>query len=141
MAKEKKIKHKEHKSKHHFDVNNKNLEHLKLIIVLVKKGHGDATNQLLLENGVVTTTMHYVYGTNDNYVKELFGGSEDKTKEGILAVVSESKYKQVRDALENRFLISSASKGVLLTFDISSMAGVLAYKFLTDYEGAMKYGK
>jgi len=123
-----------------FDANNPNLEKLKLIVCFVKKGHGVATNELILENGASMSVMLYAEGTKEKYVADIFGG-EEKSQEGIIALVSEKKYPQLREVLDNRFSISFASRGILLAFDIKSMAGVLAYKFLTDYEGATKYAK
>jgi len=122
-----------------FDAKGNNKK-LKCLLVFVKKGHGVATNELLLENGCSMTTMMYAEGTRDKYVLNILGDKQN-AQEAILAICREDRYPAIKEALETRFIISAASKGSLLAFDITSMAGVLAYKFLSDYEGVNNYGK
>jgi len=134
--------------KKHIHINNKKLdtkfspnklEKLKFIIVVVKKGHGVATNELMLEEGCSMTVNLYGEGTKEKYVMDILGG-EEKNKECILGLISEKKYPSLKERLDNRFTISQASKGTLIAIDVASMAGVLAYKFISDYVGAKKYG-
>lgn len=119
---------------------NGNLERLKVIMIIVKKGHGIAINNLLLENGVSMTSLFFAEGTRQRYITDIFGG-EESHKEAILAVVPEKKYRVIKNLLINRFSVSNASKGVMLAINIEKMVGVLAYKYLSDYEGVLKYGK
>ena len=119
---------------------NKNLDHLKLLIIFVKKGHGIAINQLLLDRGVAMTTIMYAEGAREKYVLDVLG-AEQSQKEAVIAIVNEKKYKRIYESIEARFLISQASNGVLLTFNIKSLAGVLAYKYLSDYGRKNNYGK
>lgn len=121
-----------------FDVNNIH-DKLFLIMIFVKKGHGDATNNLLLENGVSMTTKLYAFGTKTTYAKDIFGG-EEKNKEAIFSIIPQSKCQLIHKALEDRFEHYPAAQGVVLVFNIKSFAGVLAYKYLTDYEGALQNG-
>ncbi len=118
----------------------KNLEKLKYLIVVVKKGHGLAVNQLLLTNGAAMSTLLYAEGTKDKYVADILGG-EESSKECVLALVNEKYYPNIKHLLDLRFTVSAASKGILITFDVASMAGVLAYKFSADFEGARNYGR
>ena len=119
--------------------NNNKLEHLKMILLFVKKGHATPINDIILVTGGSMTTRFYAYGTKEKYVVDILGG-EEKNKEGILALIPESKYNDTRGALVTYFKLYPNAQGVLLTFNISALAGVVAYKFLTDYEGANQYG-
>jgi len=118
----------------------KNLAKLKMLVVIVKKGHGIAVNDLLLENGASMSTVIFAEGTKNKYVMDILGG-EENDKECIMTIINENYYLNIKNVLKERFSISQASKGVLLCFDVDSMAGVLAYKFLADFQGAKKYGK
>jgi len=135
-----KIKHNHHKVNNQTKFAPAKLDKLKFIIVVVRKGHGVATNQLMLENGCSMTTNLYGEGTKEKYVMDILGG-EEKDKECILGLVSEKKYPKLKESLDIRFTISQTSKGILLAFDVESMAGVLAYKYISDFVGAKKYGR
>ena len=56
-------------------------------------------------------------------------------------MIAEDKYKELHKALQTYFSAYRNSQGVMLTFDVNSLAGVVAYKFLSDYEGADNYDK
>ncbi len=116
----------------------KKLERLKTLIVVVKKGHGTPVSNLILDEGASMTTLFFAFGTKQTYVADIFGG-EEQNKEAILAIVPEHRYRKIRLSLESYFATYRASQGIALIFDVSSLAGVVAYKFLADYEGADKY--
>lgn len=125
------------KDRPHFDINTKH-EKLKFVLILVKKGHGNATNDLLLDLGVSMTTLFYASGTKQKYITDILSNDE-QSKEGIFAVVPQHLIKLLQKALASRFHAYPNSQGVVLVFDISALAGIFAYKYLTDYEGAYKY--
>lgn len=125
---------------------NKNFEHnkkivkLKFLIIIVRKGQGVAISSLLIENGAAMTAISFAQGTKEKYVVDIFGGDEQH-KEVITAVINEKRYENVKSAIKYRFGVSNSSKGVLLAFDIAACAGVSAYKYLSDFEGAFNNGK
>ncbi|MCQ2793907.1 MAG: hypothetical protein MJ207_00830 [Bacilli bacterium] len=123
-----------------FDANEKH-PGFKLCLFLMKKGHGVPTNDLLLENGVNLTLLLYAQGTKNATFASLFSGNETNTREAIFALVPHNKVTRVREAFIERFSRYPEGTCTLLTFEVSALAGVLAYKFLTDYEGAEKYGE
>ena len=118
----------------------KNVDRLKMGIILVKKGHGVAINNLLFDHGVAMSVLSYAEGAREKYVADILGG-EQLQIEVIFTVMNEKKIKEIKKALHERFVISKDSVGVMFVFDIKSMAGVLAYKYLADFGGASKYGK
>ena len=118
----------------------KNVDHLKMGIIFVKRGHGVAINNLLFDQGVAMTTLLYGEGTREKYVADILGGEESKM-EAIIAVFNEKRLRDIKKALHERFIISKDSVGVMFVFNVKSMAGVLAYKYLSDFGGANKYGK
>ena len=85
------------------------------------------------------SALLYGEGTREKYVADILGGEEHKI-EAIFTVMNEKKIKEIKKALHERFIISKDSVGVMFVFDIKSMAGVLAYKYLADFGGASKYG-
>lgn len=113
-------------------------EKIKLVLIFVKRGHGVSTNNLLITYGASMTSMFYAEGTKQKYITDILGG-EEKNKEAILTIVSASRCKRIQSALQSYFAAYPSAQGVALVFDIKSLAGVLAYKFLTDYEGAKQY--
>ena len=118
----------------------RNVDHLKMGIIFVRRGHGVAINNLLFDHGVAMTTLLYGEGTREKYVADILGGEESKI-EAILTVFNEKKLKDIKKALHDRFIISKDSVGVMFVFNVKKMAGVLAYKYLADFGGANKYGK
>lgn len=125
-------------SKKKFDP--KHVDRLKMGIILVRKGHGVAINNLLFDHGVAMSVLLYAEGARQKYVADILGGEEQKV-EAILTIMNEKKIKEIKNALHTRFVISKDSVGAMLIFDVKSMAGVLAYKYLADFGGANKYGK
>ena len=117
----------------------KHADNLKMGIILVKKGHGVAINNLLFDHGVAMSLLLYAEGARQKYVADILGGEEQRI-EAIVAVMNEKKIKEIKSALQMRFDISKDSVGAMLIFDVKSMAGVLAYKYLADFGGASKYG-
>lgn len=121
-----------------FDANN--VDKLKAGLIFVKKGHGVAINNLLFDHGVAMTTLLFGEGTREKYVADILGAEESKV-EVIFTVFKEKKLAEIKKALHERFVISKDSIGLMIVFDVKSMAGVLAYKYLADFGGADKYGK
>lgn len=117
----------------------KKADRLKMGIILVKRGHGVAINELLFQHGVAMSTLLYAEGAREKYVADILGGEQHQI-EVIFTIMNEKKVKAIKEALHTRFIISKDSVGVMFVFDIKSMAGVLAYKYLSDFGGASKYG-
>lgn len=117
----------------------KRADRLKMGVILVRKGHGVAINNLLFDHGVAMSLLLYAEGARQKYVADILGGEEQRL-EVIIAVMNEKKLKEIKSALQMRFDISKDSVGAMLVFDVKSMAGVLAYKYLADFGGASKYG-
>lgn len=126
----------QHKS---FNANEKH-PGFRLCLFLLKKGYGVPTNDLLLENGVNLTLLLYAEGTRNATFASLFSGNTTNSREAIFALVPHDKLTRVREACIERFSRYPEGSCALLTFEVTALAGVLAYKFLTDYEGAEKYG-
>ncbi|MCQ2792091.1 MAG: hypothetical protein MJ208_01050 [Bacilli bacterium] len=116
----------------------RNADRLKMGLIFVKKGHGVAINNLLFDHGVAMTALLFGEGTREKYVADILGGEESKI-EVIIAVFNEKKINEIKEALHTRFVISRDSVGLMIVFDVKSMAGVLAYKYLSDFGGAAKY--
>ena len=110
-----------------------NIKKLKVLFILVQKGKGDIIRAFLIKNGVSMTMNFFAEGIKKNYVMDIL--EDDKNREVIFTIVSDDKYKMIYDFLESRFLFEKSMNGMLLTFNILSMAGTTAYKFLSNFEG------
>lgn len=124
--------------KEKFDKTN-NIEKLKLLLIVVNKGRAIGINNMLIKKGVSFTTAFYGEGTADRYLLSAFTG--EKEKEIILCLVKESLVDDIKKETEHRFSVSEAAKGVMIVIDLLSMAGISAYKFVSNFEGSKTYGK
>ena len=124
--------------KEKFDKTN-NIEKLKLLLIVVNKGRAIGINNMLIKKGVTFTTAFYGEGTADRYLLSAFTG--EKEKEIILCLVKESLVDDIKKEIEHRFSVSEAAKGVMIVIDLLSMAGISAYKFVSNFEGSKTYGK
>lgn len=123
-----------------FDQENKNLAKLKLLVIIVKRGQGNAINQILFDCNSASSFITFGEGTKYKYLVDILGGEEDK-KEVIFSIINENNYAKIKEKITARFNVSKAAKGVMLCIDINSIASVFAYKYLSDFEGVNVYGK
>ncbi len=139
----KKIKEKGNKksveSKPSFESENK-IERLKLLVIIVNRNQGQFFVSRFLENDISAVFEVYGKGTAPKEIYELVGLNDSK-KDLVLGIIKESDLDKYMKIINERFSFSPTSKGVAFTIKISSMAGVIMYKFLTNNKERIKNGK
>lgn len=134
----KKIKN-ENNNKSSFESENK-IEKLKILIIIVNRNQGQFFVNRFLENGLSAVFEVYGKGTAPKEIYELVGLSDSK-KDLVLCLIKESDLEKYKCIIEERFSFSRTSKGIAFTIKVSSMAGVVMYKFLTNNRERIKNGK
>ena len=134
----KKIKN-ENNNKSSFESENK-IEKLKILIIIVNRNQGQFFVNRFLENGLSAVFEVYGKGTAPKEIYELVGLSDSK-KDLVLCLIKDSDLEKYKCIIYERFAFSRTSKGIAFTIKVSSMAGVVMYKFLTNNRERIKNGK
>lgn len=100
---------------------------IKMFIIVVPNGQAEAIikilNSIEVSVSVVTNGMGtYVTKNNVNASK----------KQILFTFVTHEKVEEFTQLMKKRFNFSSATKGAAFSINISSIAGVTVYKFLTN---------
>ncbi len=107
------------------------LSKLKLFIIIVNYGQADAIIKKLesIEVGASFTITGQGTGSRDIY--EVIGLTDTK-KQVILTIIKEENTAKIKDLLENRFKVSRAAKGVAFSIKMTSIVGVVMYRYLAN---------
>ncbi|MCR5490543.1 MAG: hypothetical protein K6F32_00235 [Bacilli bacterium] len=100
-----------------------------LVMVFVNNEQGSYVVNLLKQNEAYFCCVMKGYGTAPNDLYEAFGMGDLK-KEAVLSIIKADRWPTVKLALEGRFQISKAAKGVGFAIPLDSVAGVSIYKML-----------
>ena len=79
-------------------------------------------------------TVLYGRGTAPTEIAHMLGLVDDK-KAVILSVVSEDKINEILARYEDKFFKTKNGRGIAFTIPISSVIGVVVYRFLANLEG------
>jgi len=104
---------------------------LKILVTIVERNKSDFYLSALEGFDVNLQTLIYANGTADKDIAQVLGLS-DTTKAVILSVVKEEKVKEILATYEDRYFKTKRGKGVAFTIPISSVIGVMVYKFLLN---------
>lgn len=116
------------------------LEQLKLFMIVVNSGQGNAIVKYLFDLGVAAAFATNGEGTATN-TSDIFNVTGSR-KQVVWALVPVSKVDSLKKKLHDRFKLSFASQGMALSIDVSTIVGVTLYKFLTGMDmGGLKDGK
>ena len=107
------------------------LSKLKLFIIIVNYGQADAIIKKLesAESGASFTIAGQGTGSKDIY--EVIGLTDTK-KQVILTITKEENTAKIKNLLENRFKVSRAAKGVAFSIKMTSIVGVVMYRYLAN---------
>lgn len=107
-------------------------EKLYLLMCIVNDGQGNAIKDIAFGKGNgAAAYLSHGKGTASNDLYEVLWFSNE-SKQVIFAPVRGNKWLETKEALEKRFAVSNYSKGVGAIFQIDSMIGRSAYKFLAN---------
>ena len=104
---------------------------LKILVTIVERNKSDFYLSALEGFDVNLQTLIYANGTANKDIAQVLGLS-DTTKAVILSVVQEEKVKEILATYEDKYFKTKRGKGVAFTIPISSVIGVMVYKFLLN---------
>ena len=104
---------------------------LKILVTIVERNKSDFYLSALEGFDVNLQTLIYANGTANKDIAQVLGLS-DTTKAVILSVVQEEKIKEILATYEDKYFKTKRGKGVAFTIPISSVIGVMVYKFLLN---------
>ena len=106
-------------------------EKLKVLVTIVERNKAQFYADILEGYDVNLQTIIYGRGTLPNELKKYLN-SFDQQKAVLLSIVNESRVKEILAAYEDKYFKVKHGKGIAFTFPISSVIGVMIYKFLTN---------
>ena len=104
---------------------------LKVLVTIVERNKSDFYLSALEGFDVNLQTLIYANGTANKDIAAVLGLS-DTSKAVILSIVQEDKVKEILAAYEDKYFKTKRGKGVAFTIPISSVIGVMVYKFLLN---------
>ena len=102
---------------------------LKILVTIVERSKADFYLSALEGFDVNLQTLIYAKGTATKDIASLIG-LQDDNKAAIFSVVKEEKIKEILATYEDKYFKTKRGKGVAFTLPISSVIGVMVYKFL-----------
>lgn len=112
-------------------------EKLKLLFTIVSRKKTDYFIDLISDYEVNMQSVVYAKGTAPSDIAH-FLGLEDNDKSVILSVIKESRETEIIDILDERFKTVKDGKGISFTIPLTSVIGVLIYKFLSNQKEDLK---
>lgn len=107
---------------------------LKILVTIIDRKKTDFYLSVLEGYDVNMQSVVYARGTAPSDIIDYLGLS-DNTKSVILSVVSEDRIKDILAAYEDKYFKTKNGKGVAFTIPISSVIGVMVYRFLSNKGG------
>lgn len=104
---------------------------LKLLFTIVDRSKGDFYLSALEGYDVNMQTVIYGNGTAPTEALNLLGLNDAK-KAIIISCVKENKVKEIMAAYEDKYFKTKNGKGIAFTIPVSSVIGVMVYKFLVN---------
>ena len=104
---------------------------LKILVTIVERSKSDFYLSALEGFDVNMQTLVYAKGTASKEIAGLVGLNDD-IKAMILSIVKEEKIKEILATYEDKYFKTKRGKGVAFTIPISSVIGVMVYKFLLN---------
>ena len=105
-------------------------QRMDLIITIVSRGKGEAVLDVLRDCHILQNTICHGHGTAPSSILEVLGlGATDK--DIILSFVKAETSKKIIRNISKKLEFSKPGHGIAFTVPLESIAGVVAFKFLT----------
>lgn len=105
-------------------------EKIDIIFTIVSRGKGETVVDLLRDNGVLISTTSLGRGTAPSSILEMLGlGATEK--DIIISFVKNEDSKKILKIIAEKLDFAKPGKGISFTVPIQSVAGIMAFKFLT----------
>ena len=116
----------------------KSPDKLKLLITVVNRVKSEYYADLIQSFGANIQCFVSSKGTAQNEMIDIIGLADDR-KSTILSVNREERAQELLDTLAKRFNTIKDGKGIAFTVPMSSVVGVLAYRFLADKRETQRF--
>lgn len=110
---------------------NSGVKKIKLLITIVDRNKADLYVNLLEDFEVNIQLVLHGNGTVDNETLELLG-LQEKDKAVIISCIKVDNEKKILDFLDEKFEKIKNGKGIAFTVPMSSVIGVMVYRFLSN---------
>ncbi len=105
-------------------------QRMDLIFTVVSRGKGENVLDLLREDGILQNVICHGHGTAPSSILEMLGlGSSEK--DVVLSFVKNENSKKIIKHISERMEFSKPGKGIAFIVPLQSVAGIMAFKFLT----------
>ena len=105
-------------------------QRMDLVITIVSRGKGETVLDVFRENKILQNVICHGHGTAPSSILEMLGlGATDK--DIILSFVKVENSKIIIKNISKKLEFSKPGHGIAFTVPLESIAGVVAFKFLT----------
>ena len=105
-------------------------EKIDVIFSIVSKGKGENVMDITRESGALVNLICHGRGPAPSSILEMLGlGATEK--EVVLSFVKNKKSAEVLDKISKGLEFAKPGKGIAFTVPLQSVAGIMAFKFLT----------
>lgn len=105
-------------------------ERLDAVITIVSRGKGETVVDLARENGVINNLLSQGRGTAPSSMLEMLGlGATEK--DVVFSFVRDEQSRDIIDKIAKKLDFSKPGNGISFTVPLQSVAGIMAFKFLT----------
>lgn len=105
-------------------------ERLDAVITIVSRGKGEIVVDLARENGVINNLLSQGRGTAPSSMLEMLGlGATEK--DVVFSFVRDEQSRDIVDKIAKKLDFSKPGNGISFTVPLQSVAGIMAFKFLT----------
>lgn len=113
-------------------------EKLKLLVTVVNRVKSEYYADLIQGFGANLQCFVSASGTADSRMLDVIGLADDR-KSVIFSIVREDAAGEILETLANKFETIRYGRGIAFTVPLSSVIGVLAYRFLADKRDTQRF--
>ena len=106
---------------------------LLLLVTIVSRNQGAYFTDTFSKHGASLSISMFAHSMPPADIISLLGNESTTKKDLVLTIVRKNEVKEYLDIIKKRFSISKASKGIAFTLPVSSVSGIVVYKYLSDY--------
>lgn len=96
---------------------------IKCIVAIVERGKADKVIKKAKEAGASGATVFYGRGTGESEIKKFLNVNIEASKEMILILTAEEKYKSISEAIIKEGKLKEPGTGIMFTVSISDLIG------------------
>lgn len=105
-------------------------ERLDVIFTIVSKGKGESAMDIIRECGVIMSIICHGRGTAPTSILEMLGlGATEK--DVVLSFVKDEQSEEILEKISKKLEFAKPGHGIAFTVPLQSVAGIMAFKFLT----------